>query len=63
MQQGARYAEAAAIDRAVDEAVKLLNEKPQLLLSGGAVEPVRKLISTPHRVVPDLVLKGLAVMI
>lgn len=61
LEQGARYAIAAAVDRAMAEAQKILKRKPVLILTGGAAPAVRALIRTPHRFVPDLVLRGLAV--
>jgi type III pantothenate kinase len=62
IEQGARYAVAAAIDRAAQEARKVLKKQPVLILTGGAATRVRSLVSMPHRLVPDLVLRGLAAM-
>lgn len=59
--QGARYAAAAVVDRAVDEARTLLGRHPLVLLSGGAASQIKPLLRTPSRAVPDLVLIGLAV--
>lgn len=61
IQRGALHAVSAAIDGAVEEARRILGEKPRLVLTGGAAQPVRRLIQTKHRWVPDLVLRGLAV--
>jgi type III pantothenate kinase len=60
--QGARYAAAAMADRAVAEARAVLGRRPLVLLTGGAAPIIRKLIRTRHRHVPDLVLRGLAVI-
>jgi type III pantothenate kinase len=60
--QGARYAAAAVADRAVAEARAMLGHKPLVLLTGGAAPTIRKLLQTPHKHVPDLVLQGLAVI-
>jgi type III pantothenate kinase len=62
IEQGARYAAAAAIDRAVIEARRGLKRPPRLILTGGGAEQVRKLVTTPYRLVPNLVLRGLAAM-
>lgn len=60
--QGARYAAAAVADRAVTEARATLGQKPLVLLTGGAADSIRSLIRSPHRHIPDLVLRGLAVI-
>ena len=60
--QGARYAAAAVADRAVTEARATLGQKPLVLLTGGAADSIRALIRSPHRHIPDLVLRGLAVI-
>jgi type III pantothenate kinase len=62
LEQGARYAAAALIDRAVDEAQALLRRKPLVVLTGGQAAAVRPLLRSPWVVVPDLVLRGLAVL-
>lgn len=62
IEQGARYAAAAVIDRAFKEAKDSLNIRPSLILTGGAAPSVRRLIRTPARLVPDLVLRGLAAL-
>jgi type III pantothenate kinase len=61
IEEGARNALAAAVDRAVDEARSLLDERPLLILTGGAALQVRCAIRSKHRFIPDLILKGLAV--
>jgi type III pantothenate kinase len=60
--QGARYAAAALIDRAVEEAQKLVKRKPLAVLTGGEAPAVRLLVQSPCVGVPDLVLRGLGVL-
>lgn len=60
VEQGARYAAAAAVDRAVSEATELIGRKPQLVLTGGGARDLRPLIHSAGVLVPDLVLEGLA---
>ena len=60
--QGARYAAAALIDRAVEEGRALLGRRPLVVLTGGGAAVVRPLLQCPSVGVPDLVLKGLAVL-
>ena len=60
VEQGARYAAAAAVERAVSEARGLVGRKPQLVLTGGGAPDIRPLIRSPSVLVPDLVLEGLA---
>lgn len=57
---GSRFAAAAFIDRAVDEAARTLGAKPLLLLSGGGATELRRHLRNRARDVPDLVLRGLA---
>jgi type III pantothenate kinase len=57
---GSRFAAAAFIDRAAREAARALGSRPLLLLSGGGAAELRPLLQYPVRVVPDLVLRGLA---
>lgn len=56
---GSRFAAAAFIDRAVDEAARTLGAKPLLLLSGGGATELRRHLRNRARDVPDLVLRGL----
>jgi type III pantothenate kinase len=63
IEQGSRYAAAAVIDRAVEEARKLLGRMPVVLLTGGGAPYLGPLIRTPHIWVPDLVLRGLAILV
>ena len=60
--QGARYAAAALVDRAAEEARMLLRKKPLVVLTGGDAPSVRTLVRSPCVGVPDLVLRGLAVL-
>ncbi len=60
--QGARYAAAALIDRAVEEARPLLGRRPLVVLTGGGAEEVRSLLKSRCIGVPDLVLRGLATL-
>lgn len=58
---GARFAAAALIERAVEEAARALGSRPVLMLTGGGAAALGKLVRVRTRVVPDLVLRGLAV--
>lgn len=60
VEQGARFAAAATVDRAVSEARGLVGRTPQLLLTGGGAAGLRPLIRSASLLVPDLVLEGLA---
>jgi type III pantothenate kinase len=62
LDSGANHAAAALIDRAVQTASSALGARPLLILTGGAGQLLRSYIKTPVRVVPDLVLRGLAVL-
>lgn len=62
IEQGTRYAAAAVIDRAVAEAKQLLRTNPVVFLTGGASSPLRAVLQSRHISVPDLVLRGLAVI-
>ena len=59
--QGAAYAVAAVIDRAIEEARAQLGRRPILVLTGGGAASVQPLLRHPCITVPDLVLQGLAV--
>lgn len=61
IEQGARFSIAAALDRAVAEARRMSGSEPRLILTGGAVPQIRQWVRSEHRLVPDLVLRGLAV--
>jgi type III pantothenate kinase len=60
VEQGARYAAAAAVDRAVSEARALVGRTPKLVMTGGGAPALRPLIRSASLLVPDLVLEGLA---
>ena len=57
---GSIFAAAAFIDRAVIEAQRELKGRPLLLLTGGAAPALQRFLKSPARLVPDLVLRGLA---
>jgi type III pantothenate kinase len=60
--QGSRYAAAALIDRAVEEAAPLVGRRPLVVLTGGGAAVVRPLLRSPCVGIVDLVLRGLAVL-
>jgi len=60
VEQGTRFAAAAAVDRAVSEARDLVGRAPELILTGGGAPGLRPLIRSRNLLVPDLVLEGLA---
>lgn len=62
LESGARRAAAAAADRFAEDARELLGRQPTVLLTGGAAAQVAPLVRVRHRKVPDLVLRGLAVL-
>lgn len=62
IERGSRYAAAALVDRAVEEASGLLQREPLVVLTGGGASAVRPLVRSRCAVVPDLVLRGLAVL-
>jgi len=62
VEQGSRYAAAALIDRLVEEAQALVVRRPLVVLTGGEVATVRPLVRSLWVGVPDLVLRGLAVL-
>jgi type III pantothenate kinase len=59
--EGARYAAAAVIDRAIEEARIRLGSRPLVLLTGGGSADIKPLIRSAAVSLPDLVLHGLAV--
>ncbi len=59
---GAHHAVAALIDRARDQARIATGRTPLMLLTGGAAFEVASLLASPHLLVPDLVLRGLAAL-
>ncbi len=62
IRQGARFAAAALIDRAVTEAESLIGKRPFVVVTGGESASVRPLLKSAAAGVPDLLLKGLAVL-
>lgn len=62
IQQGAQHALAALVERAVGVMRHSLQETPTVLITGGASACVEKSLGLPYRAVPDLVLRGLAVL-
>ena len=62
LDSGASHAAAALIDRAAHSARNSLGARPLLILTGGGGPRLRPYIKSPLRVVPDLVLQGLAVL-
>ncbi len=62
IERGARYAAAALVDRAVEEASGLLGREPLVVLTGGDADLVRPLVRSRCVAVPDLVLRGLAAL-
>jgi type III pantothenate kinase len=59
--EGARYAAAAVIDRAIEEARIRLGSRPLVLLTGGGSADIKTLIRGTSVSLSDLVLHGLAV--
>lgn len=57
---GSAFAAAAFIDRAVLEAQRELGGRPMLILTGGAAPALKRYLKSSARLVPDLVLRGLA---
>ena len=62
IERGSRYAAAALVDRAVEEASALLEREPLVVLTGGDAGLVRPLIRSRCVTVLDLVLRGIAVL-
>jgi type III pantothenate kinase len=60
--QGSAHALAALIDRAAAEMKTIVGIAPLLILTGGASESIAPFIRTLLQPVPDLVLRGLAVL-
>jgi type III pantothenate kinase len=61
--QGAVNALAALIERAIDSLRLSLHVSPAVILTGGACHRVESLVAAPCIVIPDLVLRGLAVLL
>lgn len=62
VKQGAVHALAALVERAVQSMQVRISATPALLLTGGASAALDGLLQYPYRHVPDLVLRGLAVV-
>ena len=62
LEAGACNAAGAVIDRAVTQARAVFGAMPLLLLTGGAAPALRPFLRNPVRLVPNLVLRGLAVL-
>jgi type III pantothenate kinase len=62
LEAGAAFAAAAFIDRAADEARIAFGRRPLLLLTGGGAGASTPYIKSAVKPVPDLVLRGLAVL-
>lgn len=62
IERGACYAAAALVDRAVEDAAGGLGREPLVILTGGDADAVRPLVRSRCVAVPDLVLRGLAVL-
>jgi type III pantothenate kinase len=60
--QGARFAAAALIDRAVEEALPFARRRALVVIHGGQAPSVRPLVRSACVGVPDLVLRGLGVL-
>jgi type III pantothenate kinase len=59
---GTRHAAAAFVDHAYDAARAATRERPLLLLTGGAAPDIAPHLHRAHRLVPDLVLRGLVLL-
>jgi type III pantothenate kinase len=62
IERGCRLAVAALVDRGVTDMTRRLGMRPMLLLTGGAAPTIESLLETPCEAVPDLVLRGLAIL-
>lgn len=62
LRAGAALATAGAIERAWRDAGRKLGGRPQLLLTGGAAPAIAARLAPRHRLLPDLVLRGVAVL-
>jgi type III pantothenate kinase len=60
--QGAAHALAALVERAVETMRQQVGEMPALLLTGGASARIEGALKVSYKSVPDLVLRGLAVL-
>jgi type III pantothenate kinase len=62
IERGCRLAVAALVDRSVGEITRRTGTEPRVLLTGGAAPAVAHLLETAADTVPDLVLRGLAMV-
>jgi type III pantothenate kinase len=62
VRQGSLHALAALIERSVVTMQEQLQHAPELLMTGGGVEALHPALGCPYREIPDLVLRGLAVL-
>jgi len=62
IQQGTCHALAALVERAIDAMGAASGTTPAVLLTGGACARIEPYLARPARTVPDLVLRGLAVL-
>lgn len=62
LERGAENAAAALVERAARDATAMLSTRVRILLTGGAAPRLQRSIRRPHELVPDLVLRGLAVL-
>jgi len=62
IRQGSVHALAALVERSVASLQSRVGESPALLLTGGASRQFAGLINFPRKFVPDLVLRGLAML-
>jgi type III pantothenate kinase len=62
LESGARHAAAALVERAAAQACERLQQRVELVLTGGAAEEIGRAVHVPFRLVPDLVLRGLAAL-
>jgi type III pantothenate kinase len=62
IERGCRLAVAALIDRGVREMARRLGSKPALVLTGGTAASIAPFLETAASIVPDLVLRGLAIV-
>jgi type III pantothenate kinase len=60
--QGAAHALAALVERAVEAMRRQVGEMPAVLLTGGASARIESALKVSYKSVPDLVLRGLAVL-
>jgi type III pantothenate kinase len=63
VEQGSLYTAAAIIDRAHVEASRTLAQPPRVLLAGGAADRIRPFLTCEPENAPDIVLRGLGVLI